>query len=51
MDESKIIFKSIDEYIGQFPFNKPIPYELINKIVKCRVEENKKEAEKKSKKK
>ena len=35
----------------QFPFDKPIPYELISKIVKFRVEENLERAEAKGKKK
>ncbi|MEH7125969.1 DUF1801 domain-containing protein [Bacillus sp. JJ1773] len=35
----------------QFPIGKPIPYELISKIVKFRVEENKRKAEGKIKKK
>ncbi|MDM5360465.1 DUF1801 domain-containing protein [Peribacillus sp. ACCC06369] len=35
----------------QFPLNKPIPYELITKMVTFRVEENKKKAEGKLKKK
>ncbi len=35
----------------QFPINKPLPYELISKIVKFRVAENKKLAEEKLKKK
>ncbi|MEH7346321.1 DUF1801 domain-containing protein [Bacillus sp. JJ1532] len=35
----------------QFPIGKPIPYELISKIVKFRVEENKRKAEEKIKKK
>jgi uncharacterized protein YdhG (YjbR/CyaY superfamily) len=34
----------------QFPLNKPIPYELISKIVKYRVAENMKKAEGKIKK-
>jgi uncharacterized protein YdhG (YjbR/CyaY superfamily) len=34
----------------QFPLNKPIPYELISKIVKYRVAENMKKAEGKMKK-
>jgi len=32
----------------QFPFNKPIPYDLIKKIVKFRVKENLEKAKKKS---
>ncbi|CAH0290011.1 DUF1801 domain-containing protein [Peribacillus sp. Bi134] len=35
----------------QFPLNKPIPYELITEMVKFRVEQNKKKAEGKLKKK
>ncbi len=35
----------------QFPLSKPLPYELISKIVKFRVAENKKHAEEKLKKK
>lgn len=35
----------------QFPIDKPLPYELISKIVKFRVAENMKRAEKKFKKK
>ena len=35
----------------QFPLNKPIPYELITEMVKIRVEQNKKKAEGKLKKK
>ncbi|MFS0821724.1 iron chaperone [Bacillus sp. 1P02SD] len=35
----------------QFPIGKPIPYELISKIVKFRVDENKSKAEGKTKKK
>jgi uncharacterized protein YdhG (YjbR/CyaY superfamily) len=35
----------------QFPMEKPLPYELIGEIVRFRVDENKKEAEKKSQKK
>jgi uncharacterized protein YdhG (YjbR/CyaY superfamily) len=34
----------------QFPLDKPIPYELISRIVKFRVEENKLKAEEKPKK-
>jgi len=34
----------------QFPFEKPMPYELISEIVRFRVAENIKEAESKSKK-
>jgi uncharacterized protein YdhG (YjbR/CyaY superfamily) len=46
----------LSEYKGakgsvQFPLNKPLPYELISRIVKFRVAENKKEAEDKLKKK
>ncbi|ROR27279.1 uncharacterized protein YdhG (YjbR/CyaY superfamily) [Mobilisporobacter senegalensis] len=42
----------LSEYKGakgsvQFPLNKPIPYELIKKIVEFRVDENKKLAEEK----
>jgi uncharacterized protein YdhG (YjbR/CyaY superfamily) len=48
--------KELSEYKGakgsvQFPINKPIPYELITRIVKFRVAENSKEAEGKLKKK
>ena len=32
----------------QFPLNQPIPYSLIEKIVRFRIEENQKKAEKKS---
>jgi uncharacterized protein YdhG (YjbR/CyaY superfamily) len=35
----------------QFPFDKPMPYELISEIVQFRVTENKKKAEEKVKKK
>jgi uncharacterized protein YdhG (YjbR/CyaY superfamily) len=35
----------------QFPINQPMPFELIRKIVEFRVNENKKKAEEKSKKK
>ncbi len=35
----------------QFPFDKPMPYDLIGKIVKFRVEENLQKAETKKKKK
>ncbi|MBE2224224.1 MAG: DUF1801 domain-containing protein [Anaerolineae bacterium] len=35
----------------QFPFDKPIPYDLITKVVKFRVEENLRKAEAKKKKK
>lgn len=35
----------------RFPIDKPLPYELISKIVKCRVTENIKKAEDKLKKK
>lgn len=46
----------LSEYKGakgsvQFPLNKPLPYELISRIVKFRAEENKKLAEVKIKKK
>jgi uncharacterized protein YdhG (YjbR/CyaY superfamily) len=46
----------LSEYKGakgsiQFPIEKPLPYELISKIVKYRVVENKKQAESKMKKK
>ena len=46
----------LSEYKGakgsiQFPFKKPMPYELISKIVKYRVAENIKKAEEKLKKK
>jgi len=46
----------LSEYKGakgsiQFPFDKPLPYQLISKIVKFRVLENMKQAEEKSKKK
>ncbi|MGJ7919711.1 iron chaperone [Neobacillus sp. LXY-4] len=46
----------LSEYKGakgsvQFPFEKPLPFELISKIVKYRVEENKNKAEQKLKKK
>jgi uncharacterized protein YdhG (YjbR/CyaY superfamily) len=46
----------LSEYKGakgsvQFPIEKPLPYELISKIVKFRVAENIKKAEDKSKKK
>ena len=46
----------LSEFIGakgsvQFPIQKPIPYELISKIVKYRVAENIKKAENKLKKK
>jgi uncharacterized protein YdhG (YjbR/CyaY superfamily) len=34
----------------QFPINKPIPFDLISKVVKFRVEENMRKARKKSKK-
>jgi uncharacterized protein YdhG (YjbR/CyaY superfamily) len=34
----------------QFPINKPIPFDLISKVVKLRVEENMRKARKKSKK-
>jgi uncharacterized protein YdhG (YjbR/CyaY superfamily) len=48
--------KELSEYKGakgsvQFPINKPLPYELITRIVKFRVAENSKEAEGKLKKK
>lgn len=35
----------------QFPFDKPIPYDLITKVVKFRVQENLKKAEEKRKRK
>jgi len=35
----------------QFPFDKPVPYELITKIVKYRINENKQLAEEKKNKK
>jgi uncharacterized protein YdhG (YjbR/CyaY superfamily) len=35
----------------QFPFDKPMPYDLITKVVKFRVQENLKNAEAKKKKK
>ena len=46
----------LSEYKGskgavQFPLDKPLPYELIREIVKFRVDENKKKAEDKLKKK
>lgn len=46
----------LSEYKGakgsvQFPINRPLPYELISRIVKFRVEENTKKAEEKLKKK
>ncbi|EKQ53055.1 MULTISPECIES: DUF1801 domain-containing protein [unclassified Clostridium] len=46
----------LSEYKGakgsvQFPIEKPLPYELISKIVKFRVDENRKKAEDKLKKK
>ena len=48
--------QELSEYKGakgsvQFPYKKPIPYELISRIVKFRVAENIKEAEAKAKKK
>ena len=61
MEENKIDAESIDEfkhelsqYKGakgsvQFPIEKPLPYELISKIVKFRVDENIKQAEDKLK--
>ena len=47
--------QELSEYKGakgsiQFPLDKPLPYELISKIVKCRVLENIKKAEDKLKK-
>lgn len=46
----------LSEYKGakgsvQFPLDKPMPYELISRIVKFRVEENNREAEAKKKRK
>lgn len=48
--------QELSEYKGakgstQFPIEKPLPYELISKIVKFRVAENLKRAEEKSQKK
>lgn len=45
--------QELSEYKGakgsvQFPLNKPLPYDLVSKIVKYRVAENIKEAEDKS---
>lgn len=36
----------IDRYIQQFPLDRPIPYDLIESIIKFRVAENNKKKEK-----
>lgn len=40
MENKKINYNSIDEYIATFPETVPLPVELISEIVKLRVEQN-----------
>jgi uncharacterized protein YdhG (YjbR/CyaY superfamily) len=39
MEEKNGAPATVDEYIAQFPLDKPIPYDLISKIVRFRVGE------------